>query len=298
MNQELLDKWLNGTISASEMEVLKQDVAFRDYLKIDSFMKRLDMPDKSASEGLTDIKQRLATSSKPKVFQLSPLLKFAAAAAVLLLVGYFYIASLPSTFETEVAQNQVLELPDRSQVTLNESSEITFRKNKWDEDRLVHLRGEAFFEVAKGKRFEVHSEQGIVSVLGTKFNVSDRDGVFGVSCYEGLVEVTFNGQDFELSAGNGLSIAGGVIISEKKHTMRPGWIYDESSFENTRVKWVLEELKSVYGINIISENIDVDLQYTGSFTNTDLDSALQTITLPLRLEYVIENKNVILSAKD
>ena len=131
MNRKLLDKWLNGTLSASELEVLKQDEAFRDYLKIDSYLKRLDLPDGTASEGLIDIKQRLANRPKPKVFRLKPLLKFAAAAAVLILVGYFYITSLPSTFETQVAQTEILELPDRSKVTLNENSNLEFRKNTY-----------------------------------------------------------------------------------------------------------------------------------------------------------------------
>ena len=87
-------------------------------------------------------------------------------------------------------------------------------------------------------------------------------------------------------------------IQKKKYTTQPGWLHNESSFENVRLKWVLEELKTVYNVNIISENIDVDLRYTGSFTNTDLDSALQTITLPMRLEYAIENNNVILTPKE
>lgn len=298
MNRELLDKWLTGTISPSELEVLKQDPAFIDYLKIDSFMKRLELPDTPASQGLGDLKARMTQPKKGKVIRLAPWLKFAAAAAVILMLGYFYIASLPTSFETQLAQTEIFELPDRSRVTLNENSEVTFRKNKWDEDRKVTLNGEAFFEVDKGKRFEVHTEHGVVSVLGTKFNVSDRDGVFKVMCFEGLVKVTYKGNDKQLTAGEIITLSDDASYSEKKYTSRPAWIYDESSFENISLKWVLEELKSVYDINIITENIDVDLQYTGSFTNTNLDSALQTITLPLSLDYVIENKNVILVAKD
>jgi len=298
MNRELLDKWLNGTISPSELEVLKQDPVFEDYLKIDSHIKRLDLPAKSSSEGLKELKERLAPPTKKKVFRLNPWMKFAAAAVLILMVGYFYLANLPSRFETQLAETEIVELPDTSQVTLNENSYLEFRKNKWDEDRLVNLAGEAFFEVANGKRFEVHTEHGVVSVLGTKFNVSDRDGVFKVTCFEGLVKVTHNGDEKQLAAGDVITFMKDARFSEKKYTTRPGWIFDESSFENAKLAWVLAELETVYSINVNTENIDVDLQYTGSFTNTNLDSALQTITLPLRLDYVIENKNVILVAKD
>ncbi len=298
MNRELLDKWLNGTISPSELDELKQDAAFQEYLKIDSFMKRLDLPDTSVSEGLDNLKKRISEPSKGKVIRLSPLLKIAAAAAVILLVGYIYLTSIPTDFETKLAETQLLELPDKSRVTLNENSELKFNHRNWDENRKVELRGEAYFEVAKGKKFEVVTEHGSVEVLGTKFNGSDRTGIFRVTWYEGLVRIIYNGQATEIRPGNAISLSGGKINSEKKYTTQPGWLHNESSFENVRLKWVLEELKTVYNVNIISENIDVDLRYTGSFTNTDLDSALQTITLPMRLEYAIENNNVILTPKE
>ncbi|MEM7185209.1 MAG: FecR domain-containing protein [Bacteroidota bacterium] len=298
MNRELLDKWLNGTISPSELEVLKQDQTFLEYLQVDSIIKRLELPDTSTSAGLDDLKRRKDVSAKPKVIGMRSWMKFAAAAAAVLLIGLVYVSQLPSTFETHLAETELIKLPDGSQVTLNANSYLEFNKRNWNKDRKVTLQGEAFFDVAKGEKFEVHTDHGIVSVLGTQFNVSDSDGQLQVVCYEGRVGVSTGDEVTQLGAGDAVSIVGSEWSSAKKYTKRPGWIYNESSFENARLAWVLEELETVYAINIISENIDVDLRYTGSFTNTDLDSALETITLPMRLEYVIENKNVILTSKD
>jgi len=102
----------------------------------------------------------------------------------------------------------------------------------------------------------------------------------------------------ELSPGNKVYLKNGVLVPDKKFTTQPGWIMNESTFQNVKILAVLDELKSVYSIDVITENIDVDLRYTGSFTNRDLDAALQTITLPLGLNYTLENKNVTIFAKD
>ncbi|MEM7087541.1 MAG: FecR family protein [Bacteroidota bacterium] len=298
MNDKLLDKWLNGTLSTSEMEAMKEHPVFMEYLKIDSFVKDLDLPAQDASEGLNHLKQQLGSEQKTKVIKLGWWLKVAAAAVIVLSVGYFYNASLSQDFSTQLAQTQTLQLPDNSQVILNENSHLSFKENNWDENRSLSLKGEAYFEVTKGAVFDVHTEHGTVTVLGTKFNVNDRKDSFEVVCYEGSVGVKFKNTYLKLSPGDKAVLRNDQLLSEKKYTTEPGWIHNESTFHNRPIEMIMEELKSVYDINIITKNIDVDLRYTGSFTNLDLEVALKTITLPLGLEYAIDNKNVTLFAKD
>jgi len=189
-------------------------------------------------------------------------------------------------------------LPENSQVILNEDSHLSFNEKNWNENRSLSLEGEAYFEVTKGAVFDVNTNHGTVTVLGTKFNVNDRNDSFEVVCYEGSVGVKYEKTYLKLSPGDKAVLRNGKLVSEKKHTTQPGWIHDESTFKNKPIDMVLQELKSVYAINIITKNIDVDLRYTGSFTNLDLEVALETITLPLGLEYAIENKNVTLFEKD
>jgi len=298
MNDKLLDKWLNGSLSPSEMEAMKEHPEFMEYLKIDSFVKDIDMPSQDPSEGLNHLKQKLVSKQKTKVIRLGTWLKVAAAAIIVVSVGYFYSTSLPENFSTQVTQTQTLQLPDNSQVILNENSHLSFKENNWDENRSLTLEGEAYFEVTKGNVFDVHTEHGTVTVLGTKFNINDRKDSFEVVCYEGSVGVKFGDTYLKLAPGDKAILENDQLISAKKHTTQPGWIHDESTFNNKSIELVLEELKSVYAINIITKNIDVDLRYTGSFTNLDLEAALETITLPLGLEYAIDNKNVTLFEKD
>jgi len=294
MNDQLLDKWLNGTLSPSEMEALKGDPVFIEYLKIDGFIKRLDVPSQEPSEGLHALKTTLHSKKKNTIFRLQPWMKVAAAAIVVLTVGYFYNASLSENFSTQLSETAQIELPDSSQVILNENSHLAFQENRWDQNRNLTLDGEAYFEVSKGATFQVISNHGTVTVLGTKFNIYDRNEQFKVVCYEGSVGVRFQQSYLKLLPGDVAVLKEGQLVSEKNHTLLPRWIKNESSFEDTSLSLVLGELKSIYSVNIITENIDVDLRYTGSFTNLDLETALETITLPLGLRYSIENKNVIL----
>jgi Fe2+-dicitrate sensor, membrane component len=65
-------------------------------------------------------------------------------------------------------------------VNLNSSSQLSYSKNKWDSKREVTLNGEAFFKVSKGSTFDVITLNGKVSVLGTQFNVKQRENYFEV----------------------------------------------------------------------------------------------------------------------
>jgi ferric-dicitrate binding protein FerR (iron transport regulator) len=72
----------------------------------------------------------------------------------------------------------------------------------------------------------------------------------------------------------------------------PSWLSKESSFENVPVHLVLEELERQYGITVNSSDIEKPRLFNGTFTHTNLELALKSITIPLNLTYKIDN-NVI-----
>ena len=73
----------------------------------------------------------------------------------------------------------------------------------------------------------------------------------------------------------------------------PGWIYNESIFDDTGILNVISVLESQYDLNVTTKNIDVNLRFTGGFPNDDLEAALQAITIPLNLNFSIENKDAV-----
>lgn len=121
---------------------------------------------------------------------LTQMAKYAAAATIVLLVGFSATAALyTKKFETALAQEKQLTLPDNSKVRLHANSKITYKPLLWYFSRSTKLDGEASFEVKKGDKFEVVSEQAKTVVLGTQFTVTAREGVYKVDCKSGKVKV-------------------------------------------------------------------------------------------------------------
>ena len=76
--------------------------------------------------------------------------------------------------------------------------------------RDLTLEGEAYFKVQKGQTFSVNTTDGVVKVLGTHFNVKQRNNYFEVNCYEGLVSVTYNNETVKLPPGKTFRLINGT----------------------------------------------------------------------------------------
>ena len=92
-------------------------------------------------------------------------------------------------------------------------------------------------------RFDVNTEFGKVSVLGTEFNVLTRDQVFKVSCYEGLVQVTYNNKKIKLPAGSEFILKSGKVQKTTTVVVEPYWLKNMSVFKNALVEDVFFELE-------------------------------------------------------
>lgn len=290
MNDILLHKFLNNEISPEELQQLKGSELYSDYLKIANATEKLETP--AYQEDRVWQKIQNATHNKPKVISLQwkSLLKYAAVVAVIISAFLFFNSGIEAV-EAGIAEQKSFSLPDQSEVVLNADSKITYNEKKWDKSRFISLEGEAYFSVSKGKTFEVETSQGIVTVIGTRFNVQSRSNHFHVSCYEGIVNVNFNNQNIQLTGGNSVIIEAGNIVAQPLISVsQPGWMFQESTFENTKISFVLEELKRQYTIQITLNNIDENLRFTGAFTHKNLESALKTICLPLQLNYSIDSQ--------
>ena len=96
---------------------------------------------------------------------------------------------------TEIGELADVVLDDGSHLVLNTNSEVRVDLQK--DKRVVYLkRGEVFFEVAKDKDrpFFVETTGGLVRVLGTKFNIRQKDFHSDVTVLEGSVGVMDHGR--------------------------------------------------------------------------------------------------------
>ena len=301
MQENYLAKWLNDELSPEELEAFKQSPEYASYKKLADISSQLEAPAFDVEQAFADNLAKRGTKAT-KVVLLSTykiVWRVAAAIAVLFALTLGYISSLTERVTTQYAERQEIVLPDASEVILNAGSELSYHSRKWAEDRRVKLEGEAFFKVAKGQTFTVETEAGEIQVLGTQFNVEQRKGFFEVSCYEGLVRVSYQGTEKELPAGASLILVDGneVSASVPVHAA-PSWIFNESSFNSIPLAFVLAELKRQYDIEVTTQDIDLSQHFTGTFSNTNLDLALQSISTPTQLNYTLEGNKVLFYAKN
>ena len=225
---------------------------------------------------------------------------FAAAASIALLFStVYYLTGTSQSFSTSYGEQLALVLPDGSEVLLNSKSTLTYKKSDWfDGERTLELSGEGYFKVKKGSTFSVQSTNGKVSVLGTQFNVKTNPSYFEVLCYEGRVQVQNKEETAILTQGLSFRKIENNLTEKGVFTnTKPNWLNGESSFNNSPLKFVLEELEKQYQVKIDATNFDTTILYTGTFTNTNLNLALQTICVPLSIQFEIIEDKVALSKK-
>ena len=296
MQENYLAKWLNNELSEAELSEFKKSEEYATYQRILETSNTLEAPSFDKTKAWETLEAQ-RNAEHPKVITLSPFktfLRVAAVVAVLLTGSYFYLSTLDESFSTAYAENKEVTLPDNSEIILNAESQLSFSEKNWDNERNISLNGEAFFKVAKGKKFTVKTNQGTVAVLGTQFNVENRGDFFEVTCFEGLVSVTFNGKEIKLPAGNSfVAIDGRETKSTATKNGQPSWINNESSFKSIPLKYVLEEFQRQHNVSVNSNNIDTSQLFTGTFSNSDMDLALKSISVPLQIKFKLEGNKVL-----
>lgn len=298
-NPEYIEKWLNETLTEDERRLFEQTAEFRSLQKLSNALVAYKAPEYDAKAEFNRLQARKAVKHQAKLITLpwlQTVIKIAAVLAISLGIYFYYFSTTATTLSTLTAEKTALYLPDSSLVTLNASSSLTYYKRRWSKQRTVTLDGEAFFKVAKGSRFDVQTEAGVVSVLGTQFNVKKRKNYFEVICYEGLVQVNYSGKILQLTPSKMFRlIDGNVTALEATQEVVPGWTRNESFFESVPFSEVLDEIERQYSVTIVTKNIDKSQLFTGRFPHDNLTLALKSITVPLHLSYEVTSKKVVLS---
>ena len=288
-----LARWLAGEMSEDELAEFRNSNEYREYERIARVSSQFTAPGFDADAMLG----KVTAGPKQKVIRLidRAWLRAAAIIVVLLAVGLMIKFMLPQTESAAIAEQHSFSLPDASQVVLNSGSTATFSTWNWDEDRRIELEGEAYFKVAKGRKFTVGTNLGSVSVLGTQFNVSARGARFEVACFEGRVRVDYQGKSSVLTAGQTLAFASGNEVPAPPLARTPDWIRGELAFSNESLTHILSELNLQYDRKINLEGPPTTQLFTGTLPLNDLDQALAILASAYHLEKKESGDQITLS---
>lgn len=263
-----------------------------------------------------------------------------AAAVMLLLTGvvaYLYFdrqdilteASLSSESErvqwiekknTTGGSKEVL-LSDGSRIVLEPGSIVRYPEVFATDSRVVHMTGEAFFEVAKetGRPFLTYVGDVHVRVLGTSFTVKQIEAASAteVAVITGkvMVEKAKNKSDSRkggVSLDNKLVLTPNkkvtffkdsdhyitglvdnpVIVERSEDYIKP----DAFDFDEVPLREILGKLERAYGVSVtVSDDKVLDCLLTADLTSDNLYGKIELISAILDARYEITGNSILLS---
>jgi ferric-dicitrate binding protein FerR (iron transport regulator) len=202
-------------------------------------------------------------------------------------------------------ENTVL-LADGTKVHLNAASELTFPMQFTGSQRVVELRGEAYFDVKKDAAhpFIVKTRYGNVNVLGTAFNVNvyDDRGRCEVTLVRGRVRFTTPlHESVELAPGE-QSISTGTLLHKRTVDVEDyiSWIKGVYNFHDETLDDIMCTFSKWYDVDVVYENPDIqNLTYTGTVRRYDnMNAFLDVFEMTGDLSYHIEGRKVYFSKRE
>jgi transmembrane sensor len=227
-----------------------------------------------------------------------------AAGAAVIAVGWLGLrgpADASRMLETAVGEQRSVALSDGSIVELNTNSAVQVALTA--QERHVYMRkGEVYFDVAKdpGRPFFVHVGEILIRVVGTRFNVQQRDDISTVTVLEGKVTVdrAVPAQDAPVVANGNAARAGtaptaGVVVLQPGQQARFGgepevaprrvdtgnviaWTDRRLVFDDAKLDDILDEFNRYNAPRLVVADPELAaLRLTGVFRSNDPDSLLE-----------------------
>ena len=212
----------------------------------------------------------------------------AATAAIFICVisGFYSSVSFKSNHKM-----LTIQLPDGSSVELDTNSSIHYNQIQWWFNRRLGLNGNATFDVTKGKKFTVVTPAGTITVLGTRFFVSQKESNLHVACYEGAVRVETPSDKVTLRPGEQVNCDDtGMQQSEIKEELPEYLDYTDEPLTD-----IVRKIEKIYGIQTVNIKLCDGLSFSGLVSTRNKNEALEVVFGACNLKYVEENNQLILN---
>jgi transmembrane sensor len=240
-----------------------------------------------------------------------PILKIAAVLVILLGIGaviYLNMSHTPAADLVHVstgneANTLIKTLADGSVIYIAQNSLFSFPEEFKSGSRNVELKGEAFFDVASnpGRPFIIETDEVLIQVLGTAFNVKTQNGNgFELIVERGKVKVTLKTDP----SGSETVVAGEKISSLHNSLVKSKHVADEAgSWYKKRMHFKDETLLNI--IHVLNRNFNTTFvladektgehKLTVTFDNETAETMTELICVTLNLKSQIINGAVVFS---
>lgn len=182
---------------------------------------------------------------------------------------------------------QTFTLKDGTQATLAPGATLRYQPHK--APRQVEMTGQVHYAVARDEShpFHVTAPSASVTVLGTVFQLMEKEGRVRVDVTEGRVRFGGTaGEEIVLVAGQSASLQDGIPVLDTHPLPNPSaWVGGVFRYRATPLQTVVDELSAFYGVPLCVEENAAGKALTGEFPAEDLDEILDLIELALDVKF-------------
>ena len=151
-----------------------------------------------------------------------------------------------------------LTLSDGTHVWLNAETELRYPVQFNGKERVVYLKGEAYFEVSKNKEkpFLVQVDDMSVKVYGTEFNVNTYNNIETV-LVTGSVSMNQGGKEVLLKPnqkGVFVQVSGKITVADVDVLAYVSWKNGDFIFRNESLNSIMDKLSRWYGLEVLYQD--------------------------------------------
>ncbi|SEA00967.1 FecR protein [Arachidicoccus rhizosphaerae] len=216
--------------------------------------------------------------------------------------GLVYVGQAKETLYNDITtsrgQQWSLTLPDGTKVWLNAVSSIHYPLAFNGKDRIVSIKGEAYFEVVhnESQPFKVQVGNTMIEDIGTEFNINAYDD-------EASIKTTLLNGSVKVSAGSGshVLIPGEQAETDNSHIIKiskvntenvTGWVNGEMIFDNEMLEEVMKKVSRWYDIDVTYSGKIPNRKFTGSISRKlNLSEFLKLLEFE-NVDYKIQGKQL------
>jgi ferric-dicitrate binding protein FerR (iron transport regulator) len=201
-----------------------------------------------------------------------------------------------------------LVLPDGSKVWLNAASSLRYPAEFTGKERVVELKGEAYFEIAKNAampfRVSIADDKGgkpvQVNVLGTHFNVNayPDEPTVNTTLLEGLVKVQKGAASVTVKPGESANCQGegGIELAAADMEEAVAWKNGLFKFSEASLEEVMRQLARWYDVEVVYVNGPTKDLFRGEiYRNVSVSKVLKVLEAS-GVRFTVEGKKILVQS--
>lgn len=266
-----------------------------------------DLPSDFLTNLKAEVKETRNLSNKRKklFYTITPVLS---AACILTVLYISFFTNSPSFSKEYIASSKIksnIVLPDKSNISLDVNT--TLKVEYFENQREISLSyGKALFDVAKNKKrpFLIKTNSASIQVLGTRFEVINKNDSFEVNVSEGTVKVfdpRRNNKTLALvTRGQSLVLDKYLDVKEFKNIEGKiaNWSRGKFIFNQTSLGDVLKEFSKYIEIDVQIQNDELrNLPISGNFDAFHFQDFLNVLPLVHAVKVQKEDNKIIIKKR-